>query len=71
MVENPNLYKFLQTNIITMTKEEINDVTEMDLIYESHDKIDALIELLVKKGVFEQHEYNQQLEELIERLEGN
>jgi len=71
LVENPNLYKFLQTNIITMTKEEINDVTEMDLIYESHDKIDALIELLVKKGVFEQHEYNQQLEELIERLEGN
>lgn len=51
-------------------KEEI-EVTEMDLIYESHDKIDALIELLVEKGIFEQHEYNNKLDELIKRLEEN
>ena len=54
-----------------MANTEDIEVTEMDLIYESHDKIDALIELLVKKGVFEQHEYNQQLDELINRLDNN
>ena len=54
-----------------MTNNEDIEVTEMDLIYESHDKIDALIELLVEKGVFEQHEYNNKLDELINRLDNN
>ncbi len=55
--------------IFTMVEEEFNEVTEMDLIYESHDRIDALITLLIKKGVFVAEEYEAQLEALYEAAE--
>jgi hypothetical protein len=47
-----------------MSEEEFSDVNEMDLIYESHDRIDALVNLLIKKGVFVAEEYDAQLEAL-------
>lgn len=45
------------------------EVTEMDLIYEAHDKLDVLIELLAEKGVISLEEYNSKLEEYYDRLE--
>jgi len=48
---------------------EENNVTELDLIYEAHDKVDVLIELLIDKGVITLDEYNQKLEEYIDRME--
>ena len=48
-----------------MVEENFEDVTELDLIYESHDKVDALIELLIEKGVISQEEYEKKLVEVI------
>jgi hypothetical protein len=48
-----------------MVEENYEDVTELDLIYESHDKVDALIELLIEKGVISQAEYEKKLVQLI------
>lgn len=41
--------------------EKIEDVTELDLIYESHDKVDALIDLLIEKGIITEEEYEAKL----------
>lgn len=50
-----------------MVKEnEDIEVSEMDLIYESHDRIDALIELLVDKGVITQPEFEKKLDKIYE-----
>ncbi len=48
-----------------MVEENYEDVTELDLIYESHDKVDALIELLIEKGIISQEEYETKLIEII------
>ncbi len=40
----------------------IEDVTEMDLVYEAHDRLDALIELLIEKEVFTEAEFEEKLE---------
>ena len=48
---------------------EENNVTELDLIYEAHDKVDVLIELLIEKGVITLEEYNEKLEAYIDKLE--
>ncbi|MCA9495351.1 MAG: hypothetical protein KC589_00265 [Nanoarchaeota archaeon] len=50
-----------------VNNEEIEDVTEIDLIYENSDRIDALVELLIEKGIISEGEYNTKLEEVIER----
>lgn len=51
-----------------MTQEDI-EVTELDIIYEAHDRLDALLELLVEKGVISEEEYENKLEEVIQRNE--
>ncbi len=48
---------------------ESEEVTQLDLIYESHDKVDALIGLLIEKGVISQKEYETKLNDLYEDLE--
>lgn len=40
-----------------------------DLAYESHHKIDALIDLLIAKGVFTEEEYEAQMEKLLSEME--
>ncbi|MDA3856487.1 MAG: hypothetical protein PF569_09605 [Candidatus Woesearchaeota archaeon] len=52
-----------------MTEENYEEVTELDLIYESHDKVDALIDLLIEKGVIGQEEYEERLAQVIEANE--
>lgn len=53
-----------------MVNEETNEeVTEMDLIFEAHDKLDVLIELLIAKGVISQKEYEDKLEEYYDAME--
>lgn len=54
-----------------MSQDEFNEVTEMDLIYETNDRLDALIELLVEKKVFTEGEYNRKLQSLLDNLEEN
>ena len=49
-----------------MTTTEEQEVTELDLIYDSHDRIDALVELLIKKGVISQQEYDHMLDKIYE-----
>ena len=39
-----------------------------DLMYEAHAKVDALIDLLVKKGVITEDEYDGQVEKLLTEL---
>ena len=39
-----------------------------DLMYEAHAKVDALIDLLVKKGVITEDEYDEQVEKLLTEL---
>ena len=43
---------------------EVEDVTELDLIYETNDRLDALIELLMEKGVISAEEYEAKLEQI-------
>lgn len=45
-------------------EENVDDVTEMDLIYEAHDRLDALIELMIQKGVFSEEEFEKKLEDV-------
>ena len=52
-----------------MAEENYEEVTELDLIYESHDKVDALIDLLIEKGVITQDEYEEKLAKVIEANE--
>jgi len=52
-----------------MVNTEEQEVTELDLIYDSHDRIDALIELLIKKEVITQDEYNHMLDKIYENNE--
>jgi len=49
-------------------EEEMNSE---DVAYEAHHKVDALIDLLVKKGVISNDEYDTQIDELIEEMEGD
>lgn len=51
-----------------MVQEDI-EVTELDLIYEAHDRVDALLELLIEKGIITEEEYESKLEELLNREE--
>lgn len=52
-----------------MVNDDYEEVTEMDLIFEAHDKIDALIELLIETGVISQESYEKKLEEIFNRNE--
>ncbi len=55
--------------IITMVEEDFQEVSELDLLYEAHDKLDVLIELLAEKGIISLEEYNEKLEEYLDNLE--
>ncbi|MFH1972769.1 MAG: hypothetical protein ABIJ18_04810 [archaeon] len=54
-------------------KEEKFDVEEdmdvEDVAYEAHHKIDALLDLLVKKGVITEDEFEEQIDKLVEEME--
>jgi hypothetical protein len=45
--------------------ESEDDINADDLLYEAHLKIDALIELLIKKKVITEDEYNDMYEKLL------
>lgn len=49
-----------------MVETPIEEVTELDLIYEANDRIDAVIELLIEKNIFSEHEFNKKLDEIYE-----
>lgn len=49
--------------------QDFEEVTELDLIYESHDKVDALIELLIEKNIITKEEYEKKLEEYVQNIE--
>lgn len=46
-------------------EDNAEDMTQDDLLYEAHLKVDALIELLVKKGMITEEEYNDVYEKLL------
>ncbi len=50
-------------------EEDYEDVTQLDLIYEAHDKLDALIELLIEKKIISQEEYENKLNEYYENMD--
>lgn len=52
-----------------MVEEEYNDVTELDLLYEAHDKVDVLVDLLIDKGIITQKEYEDKFEAYMEEIE--
>jgi len=54
-----------------MTKTEEIEVTEMDLIYDAHDRLDSLLELLIEKKIITQREFEKKLDEMYEKEEIN
>ncbi|PLW80303.1 hypothetical protein C0585_03220 [Candidatus Woesearchaeota archaeon] len=46
-----------------VTEEELLTVEEM--VYGAHDKVDALIELLIEKNVFTEEEYADKLQQIL------
>jgi hypothetical protein len=49
--------------------EDEYEVTELDLIYEAHDKVDVLIDLLIEKGIITKDEYETKLQEYLDSME--
>ena len=49
--------------------EEEYEVTELDLIYEAHDKVDVLLDLLIEKGVITKEEYEKKLQDYLDSME--
>ena len=47
-----------------MAKEELIDITEMDLVVENAERIDALIELLIEKKIISKKDYEEKLEKI-------
>jgi len=54
-------------------EEEHNEeeLSTEDIAYEAHHKVDALIDLLIKKGVISDEEFSEQIEKLVEEMEGD
>ena len=54
-------------------EEEHNEeeLSTEDVAYEAHHKVDALIDLLIKKGVISDAEFSEQIEKLVEEMEGD
>ncbi len=52
-----------------VSEEKFEEVSELDLIYEAHDKVDALIDLLIEKGIITEDEYEKKLAEYYEAEE--
>ena len=47
-----------------MAKEEVVDVSELDLVVENADKIDAIKELLIEKKIITKEEFKKKFKEL-------
>ena len=47
------------------------EVTELDLIYDAHDRLDALLNLLERKGIIVKGEYEAELEKVYDLNEVN
>jgi len=54
-------------------EEEHNEeeLSTEDVAYEAHHKVDALIDLLIKKNVISDEEFSEQIEKLVEEMEGD
>lgn len=55
----------MEENEHTHEHDESEELDLNDLLYEAHLKVDALIELLIRKKVIDEDEYNQIYEELL------
>lgn len=54
--------------MVKKIEEEENyddEITELDLIYELSDRLDALIEVLIDKKMINEKEFNKKLDEII------
>ena len=49
-----------------MVEENIENVDELDLIFETNARLYALVELLIEKGIISGEEYEKKLEQVIE-----
>lgn len=49
------------------TEDDMYTIEEM--VYGAHDKVDALIELLIEKKVFSEEEYTKKVQEIIAEYE--
>jgi len=63
------LFGFMEDHVHNMEEQHQEEDHEGDLMYEAHAKIDALIDLLVKKGVINEDEYDSQVQRLLQDLE--
>ena len=50
-------------------EEDHQEENEDDLMYEAHAKVDALIDLLVRKGVISEEEYDNEVQKLLQDLD--
>jgi len=58
--------EFAKIKMSNENLESNEEYTAEDLLYDAHLKIDALIELLIDKGVIKEEEFNKKLDELVE-----
>ena len=49
-----------------MTKEEVYDVEDMDLIEEAYERVDVLVKLLEKKKILNKGEYESALNDFLD-----
>ena len=47
-----------------MAKEEVVDVSELDLVVENADRIDAIMELLIEKKIITKEEFEKKFNEI-------
>ncbi len=47
------------------------ELSTEDVAFEAHHKVDALIDLLIKKGVINDLEFSEQIEKLVEEMEND
>ena len=53
------------------SKKDREEVDNIELVEEVHDRLDALLYLLEKKGVINEGEYSKELEEIYNKRENN
>jgi hypothetical protein len=59
--------KYKKINLFMANNNDLEEVNELDVIYEAHDRIDALIELLIEKKVFSEKEFENKLSEIYKK----